>query len=223
MSATTLQILSPLIAATAIIVSIGAWRRSELGKRRVDLAEELLELSVKAQDAIRDARSPLGFVGEGNTRKRGEGEDPKESEILDRAYVAAERFQRHVDVFNKVYSLRTRARAYFGEEVSKALDELLVARKEVLFAGRKLARYWHTVDRQSWTEEQRQQHLEKMFALEEIFWAGGEPDPIAAKVSMSVEAIDRVCVRAIRPTRTLWCDVQSVAGGVWRYLTGRAA
>ena len=60
-----------LSAGAAIFVSgvaiygIKSWRKEFKGKRDIELAEEVLELFYKAEDAITAIRSPLGYTSEG--------------------------------------------------------------------------------------------------------------------------------------------------------------
>ena len=70
--------VSVAIAAIAFVAGISAWKREFIGKRRIELAEDVLALFYETQDAIREIRNPASFSGEGKTRKRDENEREEE-------------------------------------------------------------------------------------------------------------------------------------------------
>jgi hypothetical protein len=90
-----IQAVSLTVAAWTAVYGINAWRREFVGKKRIDLAEEVLARFYEASDVIRIIRSPLGYVGEGSTRQAGENESPEAKQILDRAYVVFERYEKY--------------------------------------------------------------------------------------------------------------------------------
>jgi len=134
-----LQSISVIIAAIVVIIGVNAWRREYIGKRNVDLAEEVLELFYEARDVIRAIRSPFGVVGEGSTRNSGPNESPEEKQINDSAYVVFERYSKRQDLFNKVYSMRYRYMARFGKDSSKPFDDLNKIVSEIFSSAQMLA------------------------------------------------------------------------------------
>jgi hypothetical protein len=82
------------VSLVTIYVGYSAWQRDYIGKRRIDLAEEVLSLFYQARDAIKIIRNPAQWEGEGSTRKRKDGKRPDESKILDSAYVVVERYEK---------------------------------------------------------------------------------------------------------------------------------
>jgi hypothetical protein len=93
------QSLSVIVASAVAIYGIDAWRRQFVGRRRIELAEETLALFYQARDIIRAIRSPFGWSGEGQTRKRAPNERPEDKEALDRAYVLIERYNKNIEIF----------------------------------------------------------------------------------------------------------------------------
>ena len=86
--------ISIILSAITILLGIRAWKREFIGKRKIELAEETLMLFYQARDAIRDIRSPFIRIGEGSTRKKLDNETSKETELMNRAYVVIERFEK---------------------------------------------------------------------------------------------------------------------------------
>ena len=100
-----LTAISVAIAAIAFVLGINAWKREFVGKRRIELAENVLALFYEAQDIIRGMRNPFSFGDEGSTRKRSELESEEESTILDSAYVVFERYQKKEKLFAELQSM----------------------------------------------------------------------------------------------------------------------
>src|SRR5258706_15614439 len=114
-----LQNLSVIIAALVAMFGIDAWRREHVGRRRMDLAEEVLALFYQARDVIRIIRSPAGWKGEGATRKPGPDESPEQKQALDQAYVVVERYDKHIEIFSRLQTLRYRFMAQVGVDKAK--------------------------------------------------------------------------------------------------------
>lgn len=81
------QTVSIVSACWAIISGVGAWKREFIGKRKIEIAEQVYSEFLEAKDAIAYIRNPFSSSSEGKTRIRKEDEDPKDSIILDRAYI----------------------------------------------------------------------------------------------------------------------------------------
>jgi hypothetical protein len=123
-----LKSVSIIGAAFMAIYGINAWQREFVGKRRLELAEETLSLFYQARDAIASMRHPFSFGGEGSSRKAGAHESPAMKESLDQAFVLAERYNSHSELFSKISSLRFRFMAMLGEQAAQpfsALAEIL--------------------------------------------------------------------------------------------------
>lgn len=214
-----IQSFSVLVAAISVVIGVTSWRRSEIGKRRVDLAEETLETFGKIRDAFHDIRSPVSFAYEGSSRVQRAGETEEETEILNRAHIVFERYKKHIDVFNKAYALKFRAEAYFGNEARACFDEMLQVRNEVFASAHKLSRYWKNQGRTStMNAEQFERHLERMHAAEDVFWAGGADDLINTRINASVAQIEAICRQTIRPHPTLCGHFKSISNFCARYL-----
>ena len=63
--------LSATIASITAIYGINSWRRESKWKRKYELAEEVLANLYESYQSIQIIRSPIGFGGEGETRKIG--------------------------------------------------------------------------------------------------------------------------------------------------------
>lgn len=144
-SANSLANCAPVISSIAAVVTAGmaiwgicAWKREYVGKRRIDLAEKVLELVYEVRDIFKAIRSPLGHQNEGLTRKNTPEETDKEKSMLDTAYIQVERCNAHQDLFAQLYSLRYRFMAQYGEDKGELIEKLYQKKFELLRPSRKM-------------------------------------------------------------------------------------
>ncbi len=198
----TISAVSAAVAAVSFISGVSAWKRESVGRRRMDLAESVLALFYEADDSIAMIRSPFSFGGEGGTRERGANETPEESNALDQAYVAFERYQKKEQLFAQLQSTRYRFMATFGPEAAEPFNDLDSAIKDVLIAARALGtRYWQDQRRRVMDRKQSADHLQKMQKYESIFWAGEDDDPIAPRVKDAIKKVEAIAKREVDAMR----------------------
>ena len=197
---------SVAVAAVSFIFGVSAWRREFVGKRRIELAEEVLALFYEAEDVIRAIRSPMASGGEGRTRERGENEDEDLAGLLDQAFVAFERYERHQEFFARLRATRYRFKAAFGVEAGKPFSDLDNAVQRILVAARMLGTsYWPRQGRPM-SEERFKQHLDEMERLEADFWAMGKEDSLAEAVHAAVGKVEAIVGRVVVQTPKHWYD-----------------
>lgn len=130
-------------AATAAfgVMALGTWRAEMIGRRRATLAEDLLALAYEAQDAIKRARSPFSYSGEGETLVLPAGVDEVAGRYARSLYAIAERLFAKPEFWASFEAVRFRTRAFFGDPAWFATEEILAARSRVINASSTLARY----------------------------------------------------------------------------------
>ena len=116
--------ISVVIAALSFVLGVAAWKREFIGKRQIELAESVLAMFYEVEDAIREIRNPTSYEGEGKTRKRAENEIQAESQLLDKAYVVFERYQKRKELFAELRSTKYRFMATFGQQAGEPFTEL---------------------------------------------------------------------------------------------------
>lgn len=124
----SIQVVATLIATGTVVWGINTWRREHIGRKKIDLAEEILALAYEARDAFERIRYPLELAGEGGSRTSGREETPDEKAALNYAYIPVERWNERADLFAKLRSLRYRFMALNGKEYDKPFDELVKIR-----------------------------------------------------------------------------------------------
>lgn len=190
----TIQAISVIIAAITIIVGVNAWKREFVGKRRIELAENVLTLFYEAQDAIREIRNPFSFVGEGSSRKRSEHESEDEAKILDTAYVVFERYHKREKLFAELRAMKYKFMATFGSDAGEPFVEIDYVINDILSAAYILGRYyWQRQGRIKISEEEFQKHLEGMRKFESKIWTlNFDNDVISQRVQNAVEKIEGI-------------------------------
>lgn len=193
--------VSIIIASIVAVYGINSWRRETKWKRKYELAEEVLSLFYEVQEAISIIRSPLGYSGEGQTRKRTENEDPKDTEVLDRAYTVIERYEKNKDPFNKLRAIKFRFKAVFGKETAKPFNRIAKLTNKILTVSTFLGnRYWKDQGNRIFKEGEFEKHLKRMHEYEAIIWEGHEDgkDEIKKEVSEIIKEIEEICTQIIR-------------------------
>jgi hypothetical protein len=106
------MIPSVVTAITAIygvrigIQGLNKWRTETIGKRKAELAEEVLADFYEGRDIINAARSPGGFGHEGATRPRAEWESEDDTRTLDAYFRTMERLRNKEEFFARFHARR---------------------------------------------------------------------------------------------------------------------
>ncbi len=191
--------ISVIIAAWVAVRGINAWRREHIGKKRVDLAEEVLALFYEARDVIRGMRSPFTFGGEGSTRPPQKGETAEEQEARRQAFVIIERYNKNRDLFGRLHSLRYRFVVRFGEGSDKPFDDLHKVLVDLWNAARQLSTLWLESYPRDLKGPDLERHTRRVEEAEATIWEGPpDRDPIAARVDGVVGEIESICAPVIK-------------------------
>ncbi len=194
-----LESVSLIFAAWTVIIGVNAWQREYIGKRKLELAEEVLALFYEARDAVRYIRNPFGYAGEGSARNAAPNESPEEKQINDRANVVFERYNKRQALFNKLYSMRYRYMARFSKDSAKPFDELNKIVNDIFTSAHMLSYYWKEQGHRQWKNDAEfRQHLEEMHKYEAIFWEkGSKEDSIIPRVDKVISDIEAQSLRII--------------------------
>jgi hypothetical protein len=200
--ANILESISIIVAAIAVVVGIYKWRTEYLGKRKIELVEEVLALFYEIRDIIKYIRSPFSYASEGSTRKASDNETPAQKIVYDRVYVLFERYDKHKDKFSKLQSLKYRYWAYFGEKSVEPFNELNSVMNELFASANILSYYW--LDREnSFHIDTNKEKLEEINnnirKNEAIFWDRYKEDTINPKVEAIITKIENQASKIINP------------------------
>jgi hypothetical protein len=147
MTLQTFESISKIIASGATCLAAGVaiwgirrWRSEHLGKRRLDLAEQVLALGYRGAEIIEDIVSGLEWDSEranqGDAGTPRPDESPEQAAGRSRANVVFARYRSSNTVFVELHSLRFRVKALFGEDAHDAIERLLAVHRSILVHAR---------------------------------------------------------------------------------------
>lgn len=153
-----------LVATFQGVKSLTAWRSEAGGKRRLELAEEVLTDFYQARDIYRAVRSPMGFSGEGSSRPGRDNEPEDVQAARDTYYPVLERLSQHAEFTAKLNARKYRVKAIFGEQATGPFEKLNQAHIKIVVSARQLMR---PVARH---RQLKQEDLDKLQRWEDAIW-----------------------------------------------------
>ncbi|WP_049723366.1 hypothetical protein [Gilvimarinus polysaccharolyticus] len=188
------QAIAVIAACWAIISGVGAWKREFIGKRRIELAEEVLASFFEIKDVIATIRNPFSSGDEGKSRKKGEHETQDEGALLDRGYIVFERYETRKEAFVRFNTLKYKFMATFGPETEDIFTDCNTTLNSIFVSARQLAtHYWQRQGRVPMEGDEFQRHLDEMHRHEGIFWDRmDEEDDIRQKLQSVQDKLDTV-------------------------------
>jgi hypothetical protein len=179
---------------------LNAWRTETIGKRKAELAEQVLADFYEARAIFQFARQPFTFGNEGSTREKIPGETEAETDRLNSYFAVSERLLKRNDFFASLQARQYRFLALFGHGEDRAgpYDSLLKIRSEVMQAVYGLmANYMARRQGGQPLDSQLREKWENA-----IGWRSPENDAVARRIDAIVEAIEKTCRPAIEEVET---------------------
>lgn len=168
--------LATLIAGWAAIRGVDAWRAEIVGRRKAELAEEVLAQFYHARDVLIWARlpdRPLDLVPQNDDRDRRHHSHAS----------PIERLAQESALFSELQASRYRFMAYFGEASSYPFEEMRAIHSEVISSAQSLIRDPNELA--SATERDRWEDA--------IGWVEEEDDTVARRLAETIAAVEHVC------------------------------
>ncbi|WP_088346526.1 MULTISPECIES: hypothetical protein [Rhodomicrobium] len=146
---TQLAAIAPLFVAASAVVGAAVavlgyrkWHPEATGKRKIELAEDILTGIYEVREVIAWARSPAGFVGEAEGRPRAEDEDPGHAQMRDAYFRTIARLEQDKAAFSNLQAKKYRAMACFGQDAGQPFLELKAPHAQIGTAALSLIRTW---------------------------------------------------------------------------------
>ncbi len=118
--------LSSIIVVVIAIIALNTWKREFVGKKKIDLACEIMEKACNVQDIIIGARSQLSFSTE--TDKILEELNKQETKAIytDKIHflLPKYRIQQNLNTINDFLKLKNKAQLYWNKDVIKSFNEI---------------------------------------------------------------------------------------------------
>ena len=165
-----LKVLIP--AGIAIFAALIGWRWQIIGKRRFELAEQLLLQFNHAADIIQNVRLPMSHGNEGATRGRAEGEPDNLAKLKDSYWVPIERINKEIGVFSEARKNELIARYFFGPEAENCFRAIKESVDNVVIASRMLI----TTVRREGEGPPRQELIDLQYRWERDIWGTYDAD-----------------------------------------------
>ncbi|HEX4199310.1 MAG TPA: hypothetical protein VHZ26_17880 [Caulobacteraceae bacterium] len=180
---TLLTGVATILAGIAALRGLNAWRLETVGRRKAELAEEVLAQFYRARDILTWARFPIRSDDREVAAPAGEtAHDVSERR---RAFAPVERLAQESQIFSDLQASRYRFMAYFGEEAARPFDEIRALQSEVISAADKLIR-----------AQGKPETLETKAgrdAWESAIGWGAAEDRVAQRLAQAVKDIEAVC------------------------------
>jgi len=174
---TFLVFVSTLTVIVTAILGYNAWKKEFSGKRKIELAEEVLALFYEARNAIRTIRGRVSYSNEGSTESH-LNEPPA-------VQVFYERYEKRQEVFNKLSSKRYQFKARMGtekpfEELKKIMDDMWIAARTLI----RISEYYGNNDEKVRDEKRKSE----LFIL-----SSSTDDPITTRMDKVISDIEEIC------------------------------
>ncbi|MCS3743362.1 MULTISPECIES: hypothetical protein [unclassified Rhizobium] len=176
--------MAALLAGWAGMRGLNAWRAETVGRRKAELAEEVLAGFYRTRDILTWARFPASDADQDETDRPEIGQDddePEKSEII----APVDRLTKESQVFSELRASRYRFMAYFGEEAARPFDEIRAIHNEIVDAARNLVR---THGQKPAGREQERDQWEAA-----IGWGEMEGDALKKRLDLAVKAVEQTC------------------------------
>jgi hypothetical protein len=175
-----LTALAALVGGWAALRGLGAWRSELVGRRKTELAEEVLAQFYQARDVLTWARTPA--VGQGAGPERTARSDDWNEALS----ATIERITEESELFSQLHANRYRFIACFGEAASSAFEEVRSVHTEIIVAAGELMR-----DSSNLAEDRE---ARREIWKGAIGWGQREDDPIPTRLDNAVRQIEQVCL-----------------------------
>lgn len=152
-----------------------------VGRRRIELAEEVLADFYEARDIVRWVRSPMAYSYESSERPGREQDDDAIRGHRDTFYVPLKRLSENAEFFARMRARRYRVIAAFGPESARAYQEINEVTNRITVSAKALMRL------------DPRRHDDRTFArqerLEQDVWEGDE-DEVSARVDAILSSVE---------------------------------
>lgn len=181
---------------TAIVAWVGVrtaregltkWRSETLGKRRAEVAEQLLASAYEVREILQWVRIPVILAGEGESRKADSNESLELRERRNSLYIPIERLNQQREIFAELQALRFTVAALFGEEAMRPINALLEGHRAIGSAATQLIIH-ATVPMDSIAAQGFKTFYDTLG-----MGIGDRPDEFDRKINEAISAIEKFC------------------------------
>ena len=194
----TATAVSVVIAAFSFVYGVSAWKREFVGKRRFELAEEVLALAYEIEEIIGSIRSGFVYVPQPNDSGEKDQARSLADSIMERICSKQERFA-------TFQSYKYRFKAMFGDDMGLSFSEIRDVRNEISISVEMLANdYWLPNREHGMDPDEIERHRDNKHRHESIIWnRGKDNDKIGPRVREAVSRIEDIVRKESLKQRSL--------------------
>jgi hypothetical protein len=163
--------------------SLSAWRGETIGRKRIELAEQVLTDFYEAKDIIRWVRLSLAYSTESRDRPGRDEENESLRHHRDTFYVPLKRLSDHAEFFARLRARRYSVMATFGTDAAKCYDTLNELKGRIEVSASELMRL--RPNNQSRRNIAREERLEA-----DVWNSHDENDPINPKLEELIKSVE---------------------------------
>jgi hypothetical protein len=172
--------LAAIVAGWAAVRGLDDWRREAVGRRKAELAEEVLAQFYRAKDILTWARFPDRAHGERTS------DASRNAQLRLAASAPIERLIQESQLFSELQASRYRFMAYFGEAAARPFADLGAIHSEIVTSAGELVR---TFDDNAETPDPARRDAWETT----VGWGGEDLDTLARRLDEAVAEIERTC------------------------------
>lgn len=180
--------ITAIVGVSVAWAGLHRWRAETLGKRKADLAEQVLTGFLEVKDIFVWVRSPGSFGGEGTSRAPAADETPSQQQQRNTWFIPLERLTREKELFARLQTLQYAFAAHFGKAARAPFRVIREAHDEIFVAARMLIQMTnHAGSTAGYMNDANA-------SLRHTLWGGPErPDIVDRNVDQAVEDIETLC------------------------------
>lgn len=168
--------LAALVAGWAAVRGVDAWRAEIVGRRKAELAEEVLTQFYRARDVLIWARLPDRPLDLAEQRADRDRRHQSHASPI-------ERLAQESALFSELQASRYRFMAYFGEASTQPFEQMRAIHGEVMSSAQSLIR----------DPDERASDAERDRWKDAIGWVDEKDDALAHRLADTLAQIERVC------------------------------
>jgi hypothetical protein len=168
--------LATLIAGWAAVRGVDAWRSEIVGRRKAELAEDVLAQFYHARDVLIWARLPDRPLA-----PTSDDDDPDERHRSHASPI--ERLTQESALFSELQASRYRFMAYFGEDAANPFEQMRAIHGEVMSSAEALIR----------DPNEEASDAERDRWEDAIGWVDDGDDALARRLADTIAAVEHVC------------------------------
>lgn len=182
-------VMTIVAVATVFLGYMGfhKWQVETVGRRKIELAEELLTSFYKFREVVKHARTPVTKADEGRSRVISDVEAPNVATFRNWFYTPQERLHAEQDFLATFFAARHKANAHFGPEI----DRLFTIAEQALLEVRAASRQMSTMDPDKWGSPEIIPLKVKMGFLQ------SDDDMVGSMVSRIIDGAESVLLKHI--------------------------